>query len=459
MMNPEKIQEQAIRFTLAAAETAQIAPDARPWDYGWCVEDYRRSADAAISSPQGPIRLSLDGVRATEELHSLLAKRLQVRECWDLEELWGLLASIVSVVYLSAKKEERATELIGRILSTQPSLVVFPISNISWNSAPMKVGKKTVIGTLDSTFIEAIAALGGRARSHKGQVADYLDGLTNRHPRVGFATLVRGQRNKADSQAERRLQLLVDLTILLVPDKNDRNLWSLRGDTNRPGVRGIFLDRSAVEAGLSESGDQVELYATPLIIDGVGESRRHRWRHEDPIPLSDLLQEKLLRDAVERCLEQEGGILRRLHVASRWFADSYWASIPDDAALAAGVALDALLGSKSGLPGRAMRERYALLEADAAIRPRRAREYWEFYSVRSSIAHGGESSRLGDSGYLRSMQELVSWTAWRLLAAQARFAISSENELEALFEDLRWGIRHWPDGEDATIRGIREDLP
>ncbi|NLU76148.1 hypothetical protein HCC61_26475 [Streptomyces sp. HNM0575] len=443
----EKIHSQATNLVLAAVSCVRSSGNSKPWDYGWCVESYRRSKQASISSPDGPVSLSAGGVTKIEELHELLAKQSQLRDRWSLEELWGYLATLVSAVSTMSEKESKARGFLARIIYTEPSLVIFPVSNIAWEGTPLRIGKKSVIGVLDSAFMEAVQQLGGRAQAHKDRVETYISQLRHRNPRVGFAALVPGQRGLARSQAERNLQLVVDLTMMLVTNKSGRNLWSLRGDTNRPGVRGITLDRKAVEAGLRESGDDVELYSNPLVIDALGQKGGIQWLGEEPIPLRDLLQEDALRSAVERCLTKENGFLRRLHVAARWFAESYWSSTQDDAALAAGVALDALLGSKSALPGRAMKERYALLEEDRKARSQRAKQYEDMYSVRSIVAHGGEPRKLSEGNFLRDMQDSITWAAWRLLEVNSTFSISNEKELESLLEDLRWGTREWPSSE------------
>ncbi|MGW2520016.1 hypothetical protein ACWC09_23960 [Streptomyces sp. NPDC001617] len=448
----EKVHNKATELVLVAVAAAEDSDNPRPWDYGWCSESYRHSQAAAISSPNGSVRLSIEGVERLEELHALLAKQSQVRDRWNLEELWGFLATLIAFAYKSDEKEKVARGLLARIIYTEPSLVVFPVSNIAWSGEPLRVGKKNVIGLLDDAFLDAVQNLGGRAQAHKDRIAAYVSELKHREPRVGFAALVPGQRGKARKQAARNLQVLVDLTMMLVTNKGDRNLWSLRGDTNRPGLRGITLDRKAIEAGLRESGDHAELISNPLVVDAIGSNGGIQWRGEEPIPLKELLADHPLYNAVEKCLAQENSFLRRLHVAARWFAESYWASAQDDAALAAGVALDALLGSKSALPGRAMKERYALLEPDPRARSERAKEYEEIYSARSVVAHGGEVRKLSEGNFLREMQDSVTWTAWRLLDAHATFSISAEKEFESLFEEIRWGTREWPPvGEEDSL--------
>jgi hypothetical protein len=135
----------------------------------------------------------------------------------------------------------------------------------------------------------------------------------------------------------------------------------------------------------------------------------------------------------------------RLKVAGKWFSEAFWASNHDDAVLALGVALDALIGSKSGLPGRAMKERFALLEDNPQQRSDRAKRYDEMYSVRSTVAHGGVSSRV-NTDFVRGFEREVTWTAWRLISLQEDFSITTDADFESTFDGLKWGTVAWPAG-------------
>jgi hypothetical protein len=142
---------------------------------------------------------------------------------------------------------------------------------------------------------------------------------------------------------------------------------------------------------------------------------------------------------VREALTVTGPIAMRLDVSARWFAEAFWTDDRDDAALAPGVALDALLGSKSGLPGRAMTERFALLDPVPGRRSERAERYLEIYGVRSSVAHGGQSSRLDDYKAIRAIENDVSWAMRGLLALHSAFAPSTQTEFDEVFEGLHWG--------------------
>jgi hypothetical protein len=440
----QKVISQAAQLALEAAASAIPEPDAKPWNYGWCSESYRRSGNAAISSPNGPIALPSDGVEKYEALMALLQRQSSVRERWDPEELWGIVASLVAFLSVAGGPEGVARSNIEKLVKGDPSVVVFPVANIDWQGPARRVGKRLLIGVLDREFAGKVAVMGGRAENAAVAVGDYIDSQSHRRPMVGVAATVPGQGDLAFRQAQKQMELLVDISILLDRNKSEHSLYSIRGGSNRPGARGLALDRTVIDAALEASGDSADLACEPFISDALGLYPGHHWYSAHRVPLETMLSDEELRKPVERCLAANTNITRRIQVAARWFAESFWAVANDDSALAAGVALDALVGARAGLPGRAMKERYAFLEADRDARPARAREYEEIYSVRSAVAHGGESQKIHEGDFVREMQGAVTWAAWRLLEAEETFCLSDNKGLESLFEEMRWGTRDWP---------------
>jgi hypothetical protein len=225
-------------------------------------------------------------------------------------------------------------------------------------------------------------------------------------------------------------------------------LHSLRGAWNRPGVRGLALDRSTIQSALEGPEHSMELSSQPLVLDEIGQSSTVHWYSADPLPMQKLLENTDLVQALEKTLDSRLGVAARVRLSARWYAEAFWASERDDAVLALGVSLDALIGSKSGLPGRVMRDRYALLDPSPSSRQERARRYDEIFGVRSAIAHGGTSSRIGESGFVRRVQDDVTWTAWRLLDIEETFGEGLASDLDQLFDQLRWGIVAWPANAD-----------
>ncbi|WP_459801355.1 hypothetical protein [Herbidospora sp. RD11066] len=439
----EKALARAVELLVSAAEGIAPSPGRRAWNYGWHVESYRRSGKAAISLADEVFSLSAEGLIKYEELMSALTGQVRIRERWDSEEIWGVVASLIAHVSNAENAEALAGSSLERLLYSKPSLVVFPVANVQWKGPPIRIAKKLAIGILGEEFANVVGGMGGRTGSSIEELIDYMGTQKHRPPIVGFAALVPGQRSLAFTQAEQKFHLLVDLSLLLEADKEKHGLFSVRGASNRPGVRGLTLDRTVIGEAFKISNDTVDLACQPFIQDELGVSRAHRWYSPERVPLEDLLADDLLRSSIEKCLASESNISRRIQVAARWFSESFWSESTDDSALAAGVALDALLGAKSALPGRAMKERFALLDPDPDKRADRARKHEEIYAVRSIVAHGGESRKLEEGDFVREMQDAVTWTAKRLLEAESIFSIASDKSLETMFEDLRWGTRSW----------------
>ncbi|MFF0028918.1 hypothetical protein ACFYS7_12070 [Streptomyces avermitilis] len=439
------VSRQHIADLLAkAAATITEAPGTDPWTYGWSLPEYRQSEGAALDSTNGPVTMTPEGISAYEEAVEAVLGQASARDRWDVEELWGLVASFC--VAASEARDLRAfiDREISKLLKPSPALVVFPVANVGWDGAPRLLGNKCVIGEAGSNFADVVVELGGRAAAAREIVADFVSQQSHQPPPVCFATLVPGQRGMAFEQASRRFEALIDTALLLDTDKKKHKLYAARGTWNRPGVRGLMLDRGAVERSMQRKDAIVELYSRPLIYDVVGKEGGRHWYSADPVPLTAVLSNSDLCDEVLNSLSNQGPIHRRIGVAARWFSEAFWSSNPDDATLALGVALDALIGSKSGLPGRAMKERFALLDDNPQSRSIRAKRYEELYSIRSRIAHGGVTSKVEEEGFIEEFQRQVTWAAWRLIAMQVDFSISSDADLESAFEDLRWGTASWP---------------
>jgi hypothetical protein len=65
------------------------------------------------------------------------------------------------------------------------------------------------------------------------------------------------------------------------------------------------------------------------------------------------------------------------------------------------------------------------------------------YSLRSTIAHGGEAARALEALSVRDMAAEVVWTAKRLWAFAAHFHVRTEVDFEAVGERLRLGELSW----------------
>ena len=448
-----KLEDAVLASLMHAASGVIPAPGREPWEYGWAFDDYRRSERAALPGPDGPVCFTAEALASWEAALERLSKEGAVRLRWEDEEVGGLVASLTVAASAHADEERRRflTSALERFRSAGPAFVTQLISNVSWSGSPVQLGDVVVGAASEALFEAAEEAAAGRSvikpaerrRWIETQIEPRLKALET--PPTAICCWTTAQLAKGIKEAERRLRDVVDLPLMLERDLRRHELFR-RGDANRPGVRGVSLDRGAVESGLRRSALSLELVAFPLIHNDVlSGSSPVQWHGTEPMPLGLLYQQPYLREAVERCLSDKP-IGRRLRVAARWFSEAHYANGSDDAALALGVCLDALLGGERALPGSAMGDRAALLTRDPSERRATRKSYLEFYGIRSSVAHGGRSGKLnGDA--LSAAFALANAMAWRLLDFENVFAPESDAQVDELFDDLRMGIVEWQVGD------------
>jgi len=437
---------QPIELLVKAAKRVVDAPGEKAWNFGWCQPEYRASPSAAFESPDGPKTIELGARHELEEAVRLLSREPAIRARWDLEELWE---NVVGLVIAAADASDSQTHLANAIASlrtAETNLVVMALANIKAPDEPLVVAD-CVIGEVGNAFVESVRAVAGnRPECNLG----ILDMLSKRYPAdhgpVVVAALWTGAQAKlAIERAEAQLRTVLDLALLLEPDPGVLGMYSLRGPTNRPGSRGTTVHRPALEIAMRALDSEAELSTQIVVIRPGNAHAQIGWFSADPLPISALLSDPARRNLVDRSARDSSPIPRRIRLASRWYAEAHWASDQVDAMLSLGIALDALIGSRGGLPGRAMRERFALLEEDSARRQERARRYSDIFSVRSAIAHGSTSSALEDSGFVRGVSRDVVWAALRMLSLDEAFSPGSDTEIDELFESLRWGTATWDD--------------
>ena len=112
-----------------------------------------------------------------------------------------------------------------------------------------------------------------------------------------------------------------------------------------------------------EPGGALELLSETLHVGDFSKTTVS-WYSADPIPLDRLVS--LAGESLTHCLFSADPVPSRLRVTFRWYANAHGASAKDDAALALGVSLDAIVGAKQGLPGQLMAQRFAFLDSDPA---------------------------------------------------------------------------------------------
>lgn len=432
-----------------AASGRRYEKSGEGWTYGFAVEGYRRSPEACIQvAKETFVFFTPEAITRLEQATETLLRTSAVQQAWESEEFWGVVADLVATLPREEPEAARRAEIdrrLGHLRQSGPSLVAFPIANASWARGPLAIGD-FVVGRADGQWREAIAAAAkGRPVLTKEDQLPWLSADTQSPPsHVAFAAWVPAFGARARTTALSLLDDVLGLVMLFHHDAASQNLFPLRGDSHRPGVRGLVIHRPAL-SGLASSGNDSlagELAAQTFQASTLRRGLTVSWFGEPPFPLDDLLSLPKLTNVVRKLVAGSNPVHRRFLVASRWYSKAHWASERDDAVLALGIALDALLGDRSGLPSRALADRFALLEGDKSARPTRSRRFAALYGARSGVAHGGRPSEIGDFDFVREMFEAVRWAADQLLNLVTKTGTATDDQYAELFESLKWGMNN-----------------
>jgi hypothetical protein len=249
-----KLAERTLaKFVLADLEAAAAGrifeSGTEHWTYGWCVASYRRSPEAAIGIPSGRVRLTADGVEAYERAVSRLLESPQSQR-WDPEELWGVVAELVAS--LPRGDQESNVILSARLnllLSTKPSMVSFSLANVAWQGEPQAIAN-AVVGNADRRFLQLVQT---EARGRPSLVVaeepfwmKAVHGPPSKAPTVIFSAWVSGDGTRASDQALARFDDILGAGLLLLEDVVAAGFVPLRGDSHKPGVRGLTLHRPSL---------------------------------------------------------------------------------------------------------------------------------------------------------------------------------------------------------------------
>lgn len=427
-----------------AAAHVVDAPGMKAWNHGWFLPEYRASDLAALQGAASSVTIAPAGRGSFELAVRKLGKEARIRERWDADELWGVVASLVVAAAASDDPAGLVARGLHRMRSAGTTLVLVAVANVLPPDTPARIAD-SIIAQVGEPFRVAVNECASGRPTLKAEELARLSATygANGGQAVACASWSPGQSQRAVQHAENRLRTILELALLLEPKPDRLGLYSLRGSTNRPGLRGVTVHRPALEDALASSGASAELAAEIALVTSQDVRRHVHWHSADPMPLEPLVGSERRRSLIERCITGASPVTRRLHVAARWYAEAHWAISPDDATLALGVAMDALIGSRSGLPGRAMRERFALLEPNAVDRAARAERYMEIFSERSAVAHGGATASAEEPGFVRAVAADVVWATYRMLAFEERFSPTSDKAIDAGFEQLRWGTAAW----------------
>lgn len=440
-----------IRGILQAADHIVDVPEREAWNYGWAYADYRRSPRAAMAGRAGSVTIqpcAIDGWEAAVT-HLLDEPAIQAR--WDAEEFWSV---VVSLTLGTSRREptERATfarERLRELREAGPAFTINLVANVAWGDRPPLVLRDGVVGTANKELLLAAHSIAdGRTVTDEEKFTSWFQRhvspvVVDQDAPTAIGCWTVGQAQKAITGTDLLLRDVTSLPLLFEHDLAAHAVYR-RGNVNRPGPRGVTLDRSAVERALARR-HSLELASFPITTSQqFGTDTTARWYSTEPLPLGALLSQPYLRDVVTATLDQDDPIARRLRVAARWFAEAHYTSERDDAALALGISIDALLSGQRSLSGSELADRYAALGVAPDAREARRKKFRACYRVRSAVAHGGQSTILQNAGFLDGFFALVHDAAWRLVAMKKHFRPASEAAVDEVFEQLSRGAKEWP---------------
>jgi len=443
--SPSGHLDQVVKDLVDAALTRKFT-SAEAWDYGWCVAEYRRSEDAAIGHDTSRrVHLSAEGVAAYERAMNQLFRLAGIGDMYNAKELWGVVAGMIGTLSMpctAAVLVGQVTDRLKRLTSPPDSVVVVPIANLNPGKALIEVGS-LLIGRLGEEWRSRLRVLAGGQEPLSDGRQPWWNSLPDDSKEQDVLLLAhfgRSQLDRAFRDAEEAFENLVALALVLEPDLDGRGLYSLRGDSHRPGIRGLAVDRQSLRT-MAETSPTLfrDLAAEVLVSDIFGTNVRHHWYGEDPFPLHELLTGERLAEA-QRLLTGRTSVHNRLRLAARWHAKAYWSSEIEDAVLALGIGFEALLSERSPSPGRVLGERFAFLELLPSDRPTLYKRFTgEYYAARSSIAHGARRTSI-DGDFARGMAKELRRTFLRIASLTKAQAVESEDAYDRMFDALKWGI-------------------
>ena len=436
-----------IAVLLTSTATSRVSSSCRPWEYGWPIEKYRHSGEAAIHGEGGSsVTFSAEGMHSLEQAVEKLLRIQKFKNLYEDDDVWVLVASLAASVPLQGSDSRTHKLILARLhkLGNPPnSAVIFPIANVNTGAQLLSVGGLRIGLWSHSAFNEM-----------RGQVLPRLD---QRAPKPWWISEDQGavvgcyvgpqQFGRAVRAAEELFDDVIALALMFEEDLESRSLFGLRGDSHRPGMHGLSVDREY----LSELAKQVpalnrELGASIIAHSQFGTRVSLRWFAEPPFPLSELLSGDGRRTAVEQVALGKNGALRRLAVAARWHAKAYWSSNYDDAVLALGVCFDAMLSETGPSPGRVLAERFAFLAVDPEARRQRYKKFQSaIYPMRSAVAHGASRESVSME-VVRDTAREARATFCQLFSLIREFSITTEHQYNELFDRLKWGSSSNPSG-------------
>lgn len=408
--------------------------------WAWLDPEYRKLDGRAFAGHAGALTVLDEGMPALELAMKKLLADQSVRKLWDVEDLWTIVLSLLAASVNNPRLN--LVDATSKIAKPKQARVLAALANVSWASEPQQIGGLSIAYLETASDVVALAKLLHLESEDSQAFVDFAQQLFREFGSCVVATATSSRQGSlAYIDFQRALDDVVGLTLMLSNQLDQNGIFSLRGAVNKPGLRGITLDRGALGALLAKKGAG-ELASRTLTLSEWGPQNRYGWHSADPLPMAALLRDQA--ELIGELARAEDPIAQRLKVAARWYARAFWADAHDDAALAVSVAMDALLTGKEAVPGAVSKGRYALLERRVEQRRERFARYDQVYGVRSAIAHGGDASKLLEKiGGARSMMRDARWVAGQLISLRNLVAPRTESELRDLWSDIQWGTFPW----------------
>ena len=409
--------------------------------WAWMLAEYRQSSERAFHDFDGALTITDAGIPALEAAMTALLGDQQVKLKWRDEDVWTTVLSLLAAAHHNKSIDLEAA--LRQIRNPPPVRQVAALANVTWDEPPRTLGNVAIAHICTSAEASSLASTLDIGSEKAAALVRHLEQLLDQIGEHVLATATSARQGElAHDDFKRTVKDLLGLTVLLSPNLDANGIFSMRGSTNKPGLRGTTLDRTALGRVLTGNSSG-ELSAQILTITGWSAGTSLRWYSAEPLPLARLLDAELS-PVIQGILETQDAIAQRLRVASRWYARAFWSDEEEDAALAASVALDSLLTGKEALPGAVSKNRFAMLERDVSARAARFERYEEVYRVRSTIAHGGDATRrLKAMGGVRSMLADVRWVANQILALREMSQPASDAAFKDLWEAMQWGTLPW----------------
>jgi hypothetical protein len=353
---PKALDLPGIVDLLVRAAQGREITDSEAWNYGWSNAGYRHSTHASMTHDSGrAVRLNPSAVECFERGTAALSELSKIRRRYDSAEFWDMAASLVGGLPMGASAEHMGAAVdrwVRQVLDPPETFVVFPIANVAPFDSIIEIGPM-FLGSFDESFSNRLKERAGRdvLAPMPGEPwwmrRDYF-GTSSPGPAPALlAYATEAQLDLAVEQAGEAFEDLTSLALMVQPDLDALSLYSLRGDTNRPGIRGLVADRKALERAAEGDERISHEIGSPMLVDGVfGRTISFHWYSENPFPLEQLLAPVEKRSVAERLILGSAAIHNRLRVACRWHAKAHWSTDHADAVLALGVCFGAMLSEQ-----------------------------------------------------------------------------------------------------------------